>query len=117
MNHFACRILVVWIVIATTASLSYAAVVYYSEWSPDPPYPQQIVRSTIDGFSREVLVTQDDYIEAIALDTQRDKMYWIGSEGIRRSGLDGSGVALIVPAPEGWGKDIEVDMSGGRIYR
>jgi hypothetical protein len=107
------RVLGSLIAVALTTSLATADVVYYNEGFG--PFESKIVRSTTDGAVREVLI-DGVFAEAMALDTLRGKLYWIGESLIRRSNLDGSDVEVVVSDVVGSGRDIQIDIAAGKLY-
>jgi len=79
----------------------------------------KIQRSNLDGSNVEDLITTGlHYINGIALDVSRDKMYWVdeGTGKIQRSNLDGSNVEDLITTglSRPWG--IALDVSRDKMY-
>jgi DNA-binding beta-propeller fold protein YncE len=70
---------------------------YWAEGSSDP----LIQRSNLDGSGIELVLSQTEPIESMALDLTASKIYFgygwpVGTDGIRRANLDGTGVEEVI---------------------
>lgn len=88
----------------------------------------QIMRANLNGTNVEVLLPMNtnDLPNVIALDLNRNKIYWtnraqnlfLGHDGIWRANLDGSQRELLVAEADGldWPVGIALDLARGKMY-
>ena len=91
-------------------------------WIDVGPGADKILRSNLDGSQVEELVSEEMGgqlvdIPALAVDSEHGRIYWTNPllGEIRRAGLDGSGVNVVVTLTDLPG-GLAVDPAGGKLY-
>ena len=78
----------------------------------------RIQRANLDGTAVEDVVTGIPNANGIALDLSAGKIYWVQdlTDLIQRANLDGTNVENITPAGTDGPKDIDLDVTSGKMY-
>ncbi len=78
-----------------------------------------IVRTDLDGqYFDDFSIRSSDYLVAIALDVDGDRVYWTSRDTkmIQRADFDGQNIEDVLTVSDGYLEEIALDVDGGKIY-